>query len=307
MVCQLVVGVQDSVLVQKAAHAFHADLIPITINRFSDSESKLTIQQAEKVAGASVVLFFQIFSPLEQKRAVNDQLFDLLLIIQLLKQRQAKKISLVMPYFPYARQEKENNGQTMSTAKLFGNLLQLAGVDELFVCDIHSPTIASVIPVPVHNIALTALWSKVCEGFEKQSCCLVSPDFGGRDRVQALEQVTGYSSAFIKKTRTNGGGAIALELVGDVAGKTVILVDDIVDTAQTAVSASELLFKHGAQKLIGCFSHAILSGPAYQNLMNSRFEQIFLTDSVVFDSTKLSKKFSVVSMHEFLLRQLSRV
>jgi ribose-phosphate pyrophosphokinase len=291
---QLIVGAHDSILAQKAAHAFALgpEFIPYAITRFSDTESKITFHATQALADSQVFLFFQLHAQRGAAPSLNEQLFDLLLIIQQLKLFHVHKISLLLPYMPYARQEKDT---------LFGTLLQKAGVDDIIACDIHAMTLARVIPVALHHISLASLWTAVCKDFKDP--VLVSPDHGGRDRVAAVAKKTGLPTAFIKKERIDGD-AVALALVGDVTGKTVILIDDIVDTAQTALGASKLLIKHGAGRVIACFSHAVLSGNAYDLLLSSDFEHIFVSNSLLFDVAGFDKKFTVISMHDLLIESL---
>jgi len=301
----LVIGSHNSVLAQKAARALDCDFITFSNTRFSDTESNITLELSDnkniKISDRSILLFFQFQSQhaydgyvTQKSQALNDQLFDVLLVIQMLKKLDAKKISLILPYLPYARQEKNAN---------FGHLIKQVGVDELIVADMHTERLHAIMSLLLHNIPLTRLWKQVLDK-EQENICLVSPDAGGCQRVQALVDVTGYLSAFIKKKRDQDGRPKALELVGDVTGKTVILVDDIVDTAQTALSACDFLFEHGAAKVIAYFSHAVLSSDAYEKLKNSRFERIFLSDTLLFDGSKFDKKFTIISMHDLIIEYL---
>jgi len=305
----VIVGSHNSVLAQKAAHSIGCDLISFTQAHFSDTESTIILEREQDIAGASVLLFFQFYSQHAQAY-INNQLFDLLLITQMLKQLGAVKISLVLPYLPYARQEKN----TQSGAIVFGHLIQQAGADELIVLDVHTEKLLSLMPIPLHTLSLTHVWKSVYADFigqDQEQICLVSPDVGGCQRVQDLQDllqnyagVTECSSAFIKKTRDVDGKPRVLDLVGDVTGKIVFLIDDIVDTAQTAIRACDLLLERGALKVIGFFSHAVLSSQAYEKLKVSKFERIFLTDTLVYDSSVFDKKYTVISIHDFLVQAL---
>jgi len=220
----------------------------------------------------------------------------------------ASNIILVLPYLPYARHEKE----LTSVTHFFGTLLKQAGVDLLITSDVHSAEVESVMSLNLHNISLASLWSEhLTEKFIKeapgQDWCLVSPDKGGRERVEQIAALLNLPMAVVKKERRGADQAKALELEGDVARKSVILIDDILDTGRTAISACDLLLERGAVRVIGCFSHPVFSPGAIERLSKSRMEKIVVTDTILFDVASGGEKFVKIFSAIFLADKIQKV
>lgn len=291
------------------ATKLQAVFIKNTIDRFADSESSIDVGGNEDFKDSNVVVVHQFAftsKPLGGLCAViNNQLFDLIFTIDLIKQKGAKKIVAVLPYLPYVRQEKSVCEKHLGPFVMLTKLLKVAGVDSVLACDLHSLQATSSSVIPLCDIALAAFWVDILNKYvvvrnKKDSLCVVSPDHGGRERAQLIASALGVDLIIVQKRRVATDVAIALEFDGNVQGKVALVVDDIIDTARTAISACDLLLEAGASKVLGFFSHAVLSDGACERLAQSKLESIFITDTILYDSAILHEKFKLVTVNEFL-------
>ncbi len=298
----LVVGQERSTLVHHLVQRLDASMLVFSIDRFADAEMLVTFSSPEPIDHDIVLVVFQfVFGamPEAKKLSVNDQILGLLQMLDALRTRGARAIRLVLPYLPYARQER--------AVFMLGRCLKALGVQEIVVCDMHDAMICPMFPIPLHNFSTAALWTDLIQkNIIKDAggnVCVGSPDQGGRARAQALAALLAVPCVYAKKNRVAPDKAVAYELIGDVRGKTVFLVDDIIDTGNTAASACAMLKDEGALRIYGFFTHAVFSNDQQLQRIQGCFEKIFVTDSVF--NTLVERPASMIqkiSLNPFLSR-----
>jgi ribose-phosphate pyrophosphokinase len=259
-----------------------AKFVALEARHFADTESLINVPGVE----GDVILVAQFsFGVL-----INDQLMQILFLAQQLKVKGARKIMLVSPYLPYARQCYAVDGETAGVFQALGEFFKVVGIEKIIACELHS----SPCDLPIHELSLAPVWKGVLANYGKDSCIL-SPDFGGLKRATLLAKMCNVSVAHVEKKRVAYDTSIALKLVGDVAGKQVVLLDDIVDTGATAVHAAELAIASGAKRVVACFTHAVLSDGAVERLEKSSIERIWFSNSV---PCVLNGKIQIVSIDQ---------
>jgi ribose-phosphate pyrophosphokinase len=240
--------------------------------RFSDGEIRIEI--GENVRGADVFLIQTGASP------VNDNLMELLVMIDACKRASARRITAVMPYYCYARQDRKNKPRVPITARLVADLITRVGANRIVTMDLHAGQIQGFFNVPVDNLyASPILLPFIKEHFDR-NLIIVSPDAGGVPRARAYAKLLKSGLAMIDKRRSDPNKAEALNIIGEVEGKTVVILDDMVDTAGTLVEATRTLLERGARAVYACVTHAVLSGPAVERITNSPLENLIVTDTL---------------------------
>jgi len=302
-------------LVQSLAQHFGVEIIHADLSSFADTESIIQVDNPEQIKGKLVLLVPQFsFSS-----SINDQLMQALLLAHQVKAHRAHGIVCFMPYLAYARQCRSVDGAYIGSLQAIGLFCKAAGIDHVFACQVHEALCESTFPLPLHDISLTELWHETLEKElssddlknicfvspdDLKNICFVSPDRGGVERAKQLAKKFDAPWAFVEKKRVEFDRSVAVNLVGDVKGKTVMIIDDIVDTGRTADEAAKLVLKNGATKVLGCFSHAVLSNGAVSRLEKSEIESVWLTNSVVLGDASLSKKFNSISIDNIVIRNL---
>lgn len=317
----------NSLLAKKLANSFNKQLHEIEIDHFADSETFIKPISYENLKNIKNIFvtnqFYFSNRPILNRpiccSSINNQLFYFLFLIDFLKKIDVNNITAFLPYLPYSRQEQSSlSVNKLGLLELVIKFLKTAGVNKLIVCEMHAPEVIEKLDLEIINIDLKDFWLQFLksEKFKKliesdflqksdfSQICFVSPDKGGKQRNQKLAEELGSSFAFIEKKRVSADNPVALSLHGDVDGKTVIMIDDIIDTGKTAVKACEMILKNGAKKVVGCFSHAVLSSGATELIENSSFERVFITDTVLIDKSSFGNKFFVVSIDEYLAKTL---
>ncbi len=272
----------------------------LKLSRFSDGETYC--QVLENVRGTDVFVIQPTCQP------VNDNLVELLLIVDALKRSSAARITAVVPYYGYARQDRKDKPRVPISAKLVADLLQAAGVQRVLAVDLHAPAIQGFFDVPVdHLLAAPVLLEWIAqERFE--SLTIVSPDAGGVERARFFARRLGASLAIIDKRRIEANVAETMNVIGDVRGRTCVIVDDIVDTAGTLVGSVGALKKNGAGSVSACFTHAVLSGPAMERLAASDLDRVVVTDTIPLAPEKAaSGKITVLSLANLLGEAMARI
>lgn len=272
----------------------------LKLSRFSDGETYC--QVLENVRGTDVFVIQPTCQP------VNDNLVELLLIVDALKRSSAARITAVVPYYGYARQDRKDKPRVPISAKLVADLLQAAGVQRVLAVDLHAPAIQGFFDVPVdHLLAAPVLLEWIAqERFE--SLTIVSPDAGGVERARFFARRLGASLAIIDKRRIEANVAETMNVIGDVRGRTCVIVDDIVDTAGTLVGSVGALKKNGAGSVSACFTHAVLSGPAMERLAASELDRVVVTDTIPLAPEKAaSGKITVLSLANLLGEAMARI
>ena len=242
------------------------------IDRFSDGET--LVEVGESVRGTDAFVIQSLANP------VNDHLMELLAIIDALKRASARRITAVMPYYGYARQDRKNKPRVPITARLVADLLTEVGTDSVLTMDLHAGQIQGFFNIPVDNLyASPILLPHIREKF-RNDLAIVAPDAGGVPRARAYASRLGAGLALVDKRRADDNQAEAMNLIGEVKNKTAVILDDMIDTAGTLVEAARTLLENGANGVHACCTHAILSGPALERLARSPFGSVVVTDTL---------------------------
>ena len=294
-------GTANPQLAQRIAEYLEMPLGAIEIGRFADGE--IYVQIHENVRGADVFVVQPTCPP------VNEHLMELLLIIDALKRASAKRITAVMPYYGYARQDRKDKPRVPISAKLVADMLQAAGVHRLLFMDLHADQIMGFFNLPVDHLYATPIFLEyIRKHFDLRNLVLVSPDTGGVGRTRALAKRLGCQIAIMDKRRHAPNEAVILHVVGDVADRDAMIVDDIVDTAGTLIRTVEALRENGARRIWACCTHPILSGTAVERIMRSPLEQLFVTDTVPLTPEKAAcPKIKVLSVAELFARAIRNI
>ncbi len=243
------------------------------IGRFSDGESRVEIHQ--NVRGRDVFLIQSTCAP------ANDNLMELLIMAEACKRSSAGRITAVIPYFGYARQDRKVAPRAPITARLVADLIQAAGIDRVLTMDLHAGQIQGFFNIPVDNLyAQPMLLHHLQTLLAGREAVIVSPDAGGVERARSYARRLGAGLAIIDKRRAKPNESEVLHIVGDVADKTAVLIDDMIDTAGTLVKGGEAVAKHGARDVLAVATHPVLSGPAVGRIAESVFEKVVVTDTI---------------------------
>lgn len=253
------------------------------IQRFSDMEIFVEIQ--ENVRGEDVFVIQSTSFP------ANDNLMELLVVIDALRRGSARRITAVMPYFGYARQDRKPAPRTPISAKLVANLITTAGADRVLTMDLHAGQIQGFFDIPVDNLyAAPVLTRDIKERLSANETTVVSPDVGGVIRARAVAKRIDTDLAIIDKRRERAGVSEVMNIIGDVDGRNCILIDDIVDSAGTLCNAAEALMGAGAKSVLAYVSHGVLSGGAVQRIEQSQMSKLLVTDSIAATDAVLGSK-----------------
>ncbi|MGH7872367.1 MAG: ribose-phosphate pyrophosphokinase [Candidatus Binatia bacterium] len=243
------------------------------VDNFSDGESKVEIK--ENVRGADVFVLQSTSSP------GNNNLMELLLMLDAFKRASAMRITAVMPYYGYARQDRKVIPRVPISAKLVADLITTAGASRMLTMDLHSGQIQGFFDIPVDNVYATpVLLEHLRKQLNHNEVTIVSPDAGGVERARAIATRLDAALAIIDKRRVGPNVVAEMNIIGEVADRIAILVDDMVDTAGTLTMAAEALKKEGAKKIIGCCTHAVLSGPAIRRIEECPLEELIVTNTI---------------------------
>ncbi len=245
------------------------------VERFNDQE--IFVEVYENVRGEDMYIVQPTSNP------ANDNLMELLIIADALRRSSAARITAVIPYFGYARQDRRAKARTPISAKLVANLLTQAGIDRVLTLDLHATQIQGFFDIPVDNLYAAPIFSLDIQHHFKgrmDDLMIVSPDVGGVGRARELAARINAPMAIVDKRREKAGEIAEMTVIGDVSGKTCIIVDDICDTAGTLVKAAQLLADHGATEVHAYITHGVLSGPAVERIENSIMQSLVITDSI---------------------------
>ncbi|MEM5787280.1 MAG: ribose-phosphate pyrophosphokinase [Syntrophobacteraceae bacterium] len=242
------------------------------VGRFSDGEIRVEI--GENVRGADVFVIQSGAAP------VNDSLMELLVMIDAFKRASARRITAVMPYYCYARQDRKNKPRVPITARLIADLITRVGANRIVTMDLHAGQIQGFFDVPVDNLYASPILLPFIKEHFGNGTVIVSPDAGGVPRARAYAKRLKAGLAMIDKRRSDPNKAEALNIIGEVDGKTAIILDDMVDTAGTLVEATNRLLQEGARAVYSCVTHAVLSGPAIERIEKSSLESLIVTDTL---------------------------
>jgi ribose-phosphate pyrophosphokinase len=270
---KLVAGNSNPALAREIAKWLGLDLTKASVRRFADGEIFVEIQ--ENVRGADVYIVQSTSAP------VNDHLMELLIITDALRRASARRITAVIPYFGYARQDRKVGSRSPISAKLVANLITRAGTDRVLTLDLHAGQIQGFFDIPTDNLyASPVMVRDIKERFNLGNLMVVSPDVGGVVRARGLAKRISAPLAIIDKRRERAGDSEVMNVIGDVAGYTCVLIDDIVDSGGTLVNAADALFANGAKDVYAYITHGVLSGGAAARIAGSKLKELVITDSI---------------------------
>ena len=276
-------------------------LLKATIKKFPDKEIFVEIQ--ENVRGEDVFVIQSTSFP------ANDHVMELLITIDALRRGSAKRISAIMPYYGYARQDRKSGPRTPISAKLVANLISVAGADRALMVDLHAGQIQGFFDIPTDNLFAAPVFIKdIKTKFKSSNTIIVSPDVGGVVRARAIAKRVECDLAIIDKRREKAGISEVMNIIGDVKNKDCILIDDICDTAGTLTNAAFALKKSGAKSVFSYTTHGVLSKPAVERINNSPIDKMIITDSILAnDEVKSSSKIEQITIAPLIGEAINRI
>ena len=276
-------------------------LVLSSIKKFSDGEIYIEIN--ENIRGNSIFLIQSVSSP------ANDNLMELLLCIDALKRSSAKNITAVIPYFGYARQDRKVAPRTSISAKLVSNLITKAGAERVVTVDLHAGQIQGFFDIPVDNLFATPIFARhVRKKIKSDKIICVAPDVGGTERARALGKLLNVGLAIVDKRRPKPGQSQVMNVIGDVKGKTCIIVDDIIDSGGTIFNAAIALKEKGAKEVYVYITHGVLSGEAVKKIKNSVIKKLVITDTIDNgEKTKNVKNIEVLPISGLMGEAIKRI
>jgi ribose-phosphate pyrophosphokinase len=299
---KLLAGNSNRVLAEAIAHHLDVPLTKAQVRRFSDNEIFVVIE--ENVRGEDVFVIQSTSYP------ANDNLMELLICMDALTRASARRVTAVIPYFGYARQDRKMGGRTPISAKLVANLITRAGADRVLTMDLHAGQIQGFFDIPTDNlVAIPVLSSDIVRRYKDTSdLMIVSPDVGGVVRVRALASRLDTDIAIVDKRRSGPNQSEVMNIVGDVKGRRCILFDDIVDTAGTLCNAAAALIEHGATEVSAYVTHGVLSGAAVERIKSSVLKELVVTDSIESaEPVRACDKVRVVSIAPLIGEAIRRI
>ena len=298
---KLLSGNSNKPLSKKIAKFMKSKLVNSSIRKFSDGEIYIEIN--ENIRGNSIFIIQSISSP------ANDNLMELLICIDALKRSSAKNITAVIPYFGYARQDRKVVPRTSISAKLVSNLITKAGADRIVTVDLHAGQIQGFFDIPVDNLFATPIFSRhIKKKIKSKNLICVAPDVGGVERARALGRKLDVGLAIIDKRRPTPGKSQVMNVIGNVKGKSCIIVDDIIDSGGTIVNAAAALIKRGAKEVHVYVTHGVLSGESVEKIKKSKIKNLVVTDTINnSDKVKKSRNIEVLSISNLLAEAMRRI
>jgi ribose-phosphate pyrophosphokinase len=295
-------GNANTKLAQEIAYFLRIQLGKAVVGKFSDGEVQVEIM--ENVRGKDVFIVQPTCQP------TNDNLMELLVMIDAMRRASAARVTAVMPYFGYARQDRRpRSARVPITAKVVANMLEAVGADRLLTVDLHADQIQGFFNIPVDNVYASPILLGDVWRQKYPNLIVVSPDVGGVVRARALaKRLDDADLAIIDKRRPKANVAKVMNIIGDVQGRTCVMVDDLVDTAGTLCKAAEALKEHGAEKVVAYITHPVLSGPAIENIRNSQLDELVVTDTIPLSpEAQTCSNIRVLSMAEMLAETIRRI
>ena len=298
---KLLSGNSNKPLSKNIAKYLKSKLVNSSIRNFSDGEIYVEIN--ENIRGNSIFIIQSVSSP------ANDNLMQLLLCIDALKRSSAKNITAVIPYFGYARQDRKVVPRTSISAKLVSNLITKAGADRVVTVDLHAGQIQGFFDIPVDNLFATPIFARhVKKKIKRKNMICVAPDVGGTERARALGKLLNVGLAIVDKRRPKPGQSQVMNVIGDVKGKTCLIVDDIIDSGGTIVNAAKALKDRGAKEVYVYITHGVLSGEAVKKIKNSVIKNLVITDTIDnSDKIKGTKNIEVLSISGLMGEAIKRI
>jgi ribose-phosphate pyrophosphokinase len=293
-------GSANPTLANDVCDCLGIELGDVSLKRFADGEIQLQI--LENVRGADAFAIQPTCTPVET------HLFELLLMIDALKRASAGRITAVLPYYGYARQDRKDRPRVPISAKLVASLMERAGADRILTLDLHAAQIQGFFDIPVDHLFASPVMIEHYRSVGLPDVTVVSPDAGGVERARAFAKRLNAPLAIIDKRREQANVAEVMNIIGDVRGRNCIMVDDLIDTAGTLVNGAEALIEAGAASVSACATHPVLSGPAMERLMSSHIKQVVVTNSIPLNGqAKECDRIRVLSVAPLLARAIQSI
>ena len=293
-------GTSNPVLTQEVCRYLGIEQGKIMAKTFSDGETQIEIH--ENIRGRDVFVLQSTCTP------VNDNIMQLLIIMDALRRASAKRITAVIPYYGYGRQDRKVKPRVPITAKLVADLITAAGADRVVSIDLHAGQIQGYFNIPVDNLFTLPLYLKYIRNHFKNDLVIVSPDAGGVERARAYAKRLSASLAIIDKRRDAPNIAEAMNIIGEVEGKTAIILDDMIDTGGTLTQGANAVKKRGASKIYACCTHPVLSGPSIERLEESPIDKLVVTNTILLrEKARNCQKIDVLSVAELLGEAIKRI
>ena len=289
-------GTNTRYLAEKICQELGCPLGNLVVTKFSDGE--FAVSYEESIRGKDVFLVQSTFPN-------SDNLMELLLMIDAAKRASASQLIAVLPYFGWARQDRKDKPRVSIGAKLVADMLSAAGIDRLITMDLHADQIQGFFNVPVDHLYASNILLPYVQSLHLEDLVIASPDVGGSKRANTYAKYLGCPLVLCNKTRARANVVATMQIIGDVKGKNVVIVDDMVDTAGTITKAANIMMEAGAKSVRACASHCVMSGPASERVQNSALEEIVFTDSIPY--TQRCSKVKQLSVAALFAETIRRV
>ena len=295
---KLISGTANRKLAEEVAKTLKVPLTPVEIKRFHDGEIYCRI--LESVRGCDVY----VIQPTSPDASLN--LMELLIMVDALKRSSPDKITAVIPYYGYCRQDKKTKPREPITAKLVANMIEVAGVDRVIMFDVHVAQVQGFFDIPSDNLEVVPLFADYIADKKIKNIVVVSPDAGGAARARSYGKVLNAPIAIVDKRRPEANVAEVHNVIGDVQGKTAFIVDDIIDTAGSITGAANILLKFGAKDVYALATHGVLSNPAVEKISKSQLKEVVITNTIHVPKQKIAGKLRVISIAPLLAETIKR-
>ncbi len=296
----LLTGNANKPLALKVSENLGIPLADATVSKFSDGE--IMIQINENVRGSDVFVIQPTCQP------VNHNIMELLLMIDALKRASARRITAVIPYYGYARQDRKVQPRVPISSKLIADLITASGANRVLTIDLHAAQIQGFFNIPVDHLYAAPILHEYFKGHKFENLVIVSPDAGGVERARAFAKRLNASLAIIDKRREHTNISKVMHVIGDVKNRDAVILDDMIDTAGTITQAAEAIIENGARSVFAACTHAVLSGPAVERINNSSFQEVIVTDTIsAEDKLEQCKKLKVFTISALLAEAIKRI
>ena len=296
---KLFTGNANPALAQRIADSLGTSLSAVEVDKFSEGEVRVKVN--DNVRGRDIFVIQSTCSP------VNDSIMELLIIIDALRRASAARITAVIPYFGYARQDRKDQPRVPITAKLIANLLTAAGTDRVLTIDLHAGQIQGFFDIPLDHLYAAPVLIKHIEKMKLDNLVIVAPDVGGVKMARAFAKYLGADLAVVDKRRISGEKTEVMNIMGEVKDKRVFFVDDIISTGSSLVEAVEAVKRNGALEVYAGITHPVLSGKARDRIGNSSLKSLIVTDTIPIDGKDINNKIAVLSVGELLAEAIKRI
>jgi ribose-phosphate pyrophosphokinase len=286
-------------LTKKICDILNIEVGKCNVKNFADGETLINIEQS--VRGQNVYVVQSTCAP------TNESIMELLIMIDALKRASANSINVIVPYYGYARQDRKAKPRQPITARLIADMLQTAGANRIITFDLHASQIQGFFTIPIDDIYALPILANQYKEIKNENLVVVSPDHGGVKRARSLAKALDCPIAIIDKRRPKDNVAEVMNIIGDVKGKVAIMIDDMIDTAGTICAGAKAIKQLGATRVLACCSHAVLSGPAIENIQNSVIEELITTDTIELSDYKKIDKIKVVSVSNILATVIDHI